>query len=853
MTDWSKLTVAKLKEACAERDVSITGLKLKQQFVDKLAEWEAAQGAPKEAEAQEEGAQTDGKGDQVEPNGHANGASTAEAGPAQGGLPETNGAAHGEDHQAAAVEPPAEVDFAQPETTQEATTDMAPVETAPDAVGDEQHASTAPQAPTETSTDGQFAENTTTQAPTEKDASMPPPTGQSTRSSSILTPAEAQEDSRKRKRRSVTPPPRAEEVALKRVKANDGSPVLRMNEEKGEQQAMDAKVDLDANASPTEAAPESSQSRKRRLGSVTLPEEADDFVEKRVKANDGTPVSRVVEEKQEEQKAIEEAGVDADAGPLAHTNEPRLSNTSVAARSFTQSPPQQKKQARSPEPEGDLDHDVGPSMHPATAALYIRNFKRPIRSPDLQAYISSIAKPSDPDSNPVKYFYLDSLRTHAFIILDSISSASRVRAAMHNTRWPDEPTREPLWADFVPEDKAEAWANQELDSSTGNNFGGARSAPAKRWEIVYPKDAEGVVTAVLQDANAPGSRRQDSYTQQSTPQRGSFAPPTGPRQLSYSNAGAAAPDVAGVHPDRAAMLPRDRSPARKPSEADRAQAERNFAPLNSLVGHDGMGKSGQRDMKRYSFEKDDQGKGEYWVDKGPEFGFGQRGRERLAGDDGRRGGGYGGGRGGGGRGARYGSHSPPPRNRNGGGGGYQDWDAPPVNRRGGRPGGRGGDSSKKFSDSRAQHFRRIRHLFTGAEKSWSPGISIPKDRPDEILPDSTHKMLLIAMVCLSKRHSPEEAAQWERWQLEHGRPQAMEEGQRYPTCCGGALTLHEYGYDCACAVKEQSMPLSMKIFSNAQDVIEAGAWICDGGNVAAEAAPAVVARDTSWKDDHLAD
>jgi hypothetical protein len=717
MTDWAKLTVAKLKEACAERDVSVTGLKLKQQFVDKLSEWETQHGAPHEAEAQEERAQADGKVDTVEQNGHANGASTSAAEQAQGGLPDTNGETKSADDQAAATGAPSEVGSAQPKATQEPATETAPDKTAPEAFGDEQHGSTAP-----VSTQNALE---TPEAPAEKDASMPPPTGQSTRSSSVLTPAEAQEDSRKRKRRSVTPPPQAEEVALKRAKANDGSPVLRTNEEKQEEQPKDAK-DPNADASPmtdTEGAPESSQSRKRRLASTTPPPEADEFVQKRAKGNDGTPVSRVVEEKQEEQKAIEEAGVDADAGPLAH-NEPRLSNDSVVARSYTESPPQQKARSRSPASKPELDDHITPSIHPATAALYIRNFKRPLRSPDLQAYISSIAKPSDPDSNSVKYLYLDSLRTHAFVVLDSISSASRVRVAMHNIRWPDEPTREPLWADFIPEDKAEAWANQELDSSTGNNFGGGRSAPAKRWEIIYPKDAEGILTAVLQDANAPGSRRQDSYTQQSSSQRGSFAPPTGPRQPSYSNASAAAPDGAGVHPDRAAMLPRDRSPARKPSEADRAQAERNFAPLNSLfpstdakpklyykpvsqdlveqrlkrlrslkVGHDGMGKSGQRDMKRYSFEKDDRGKGEYWVDKGPEFGFGQRGRERLAGDDGRRGGGYGGGKGGGGgRGARYGTYSPPPRPRNGGGG-YQDWDAPPVNRRGGggRP-GRGGDS-----------------------------------------------------------------------------------------------------------------------------------------------------------------
>jgi hypothetical protein len=52
MTDWSRLTIAKLKQACTERDVSVRGLKLKQQFVEKLTEWDLQRGATQEVEAQ---------------------------------------------------------------------------------------------------------------------------------------------------------------------------------------------------------------------------------------------------------------------------------------------------------------------------------------------------------------------------------------------------------------------------------------------------------------------------------------------------------------------------------------------------------------------------------------------------------------------------------------------------------------------------------------------------------------------------------------------------------------------------------------------------------------------------------
>jgi hypothetical protein len=47
------------------------------------------------------------------------------------------------------------------------------------------------------------------------------------------------------------------------------------------------------------------------------------------------------------------------------------------------------------------------------------------------------------------------------------------------------------------------------------------------------------------------------------------------------------------------------------------------------VGHADMGRSGDEDMKRYSFEV--YRGGEEWVDKGPEFGYGRRGVERMRG------------------------------------------------------------------------------------------------------------------------------------------------------------------------------------------------------------------------------
>jgi hypothetical protein len=71
-------------------------------------------------------------------------------------------------------------------------------------------------------------------------------------------------------------------------------------------------------------------------------------------------------------------------------------------------------------------------------------------------------------------------------------------------------------------------------------------------------------------------------------------------------------------------------------------------------------------------------------------------------------------------------------------------------------------------DAPLQRYQRVVNLFTELEKSMNPGISISKDRPDEIIPESTHKLILIAMACLAKGMFPQKVAEWERQQWEEG-------------------------------------------------------------------------------------
>jgi hypothetical protein len=121
--------------------------------------------------------------------------------------------------------------------------------------------------------------------------------------------------------------------------------------------------------------------------------------------------------------------------------------------------------------------------------------------------------------------------------------------------------------------------------------------------------------------------------------------------------------MAAVHPDRLPLVPQELSNARRGDRHGASQPETSgtgFRALDELfsfttakpklyykpvsqttadrrremikdlrVGHADMGKSGDEDMKRYSFEV--YRGGEEWVDKGPEFGYGRRGVERMRG------------------------------------------------------------------------------------------------------------------------------------------------------------------------------------------------------------------------------
>lgn len=708
-TDYSKLTVVNLKEECKKRGITLTGLKLKKEFVEKLEEDDRnasgkAEGEgndemdgvevadEKKVEVADEAANTekdvevrdddnvvdkDVESKKVEEEALVNGDKRAsEEANAQVNGTHVDGDKPDEPVEEVqdALDPTAEVK----EKVEQETAELfigEPPQPQADATEDaKQMTERAEIADADVTMSGALPTQTPTPAPQTQATSTPavdetPASKFSTPSSTQVPANELAEDQRKRKRRSLTPTPTEEDVALKKAKINDGTPVVTQREAELLDQMK-------------EAHEEAKSIRVNEAPEMTVPPIPSDDIYKLTAVDPDEPASI--------------------AEPKARSPQPQ----------------EQNQQSRSPSPS--LSRDISPSIHPATTSLYIRNFKRPLHLPTLKSHISALASSANSDADPIKLFYLDSIRTHAFVAFTAISAASRVRNAMHDTKYPDEKERELLWVDFIPESEVEAWIDLESGGGGGDRLGGGRGG--RRWEVVYTHTHDGEVRAQLLDAEQ--ARRAPNLASATGAAQTKTRPSVDTSRASFSAA-------TGIHPDRADLIPRspDTSRFRQPSQSQsQSQSQHqprsppshhphqprkdtnahNFQPLDALfpsttqkpklyykpcapkvvearmsmirnlrVGHGGMGRSGMEGMKRYTFEsegeverdrgrrdagRDDRGArdparlGEEWVDKGPEFGRGRKGRDVFEGAAGGPGVGsvYGGGFAGGGRGGGVG-------------------------------------------------------------------------------------------------------------------------------------------------------------------------------------------------------
>lgn len=381
------------------------------------------------------------------------------------------------------------------------------------------------------------------------------------------TSSEVQQDFQKRKRRSNSPPPSGESLN-KRTKQDDST-------------------DEDIKVAATTANPHAVA-------------QSNGAMQERAKAESA---SEITDTKMHEQEKIAEA-----PKPLAVKATKPLVAISDAM---------DEGKPGVPQAEPDLIHaeeerDVPPSVHPASTALYIKNFMRPLREVVVEDHLAGLATPPGQAVDPgvIVSFYLDPIRTHAFVEFTSRAAASRVRTALHDQVWPDERNRKALWVDFIPPEEIAGWVDKERAG------GGGRSA-SSRWEVYYDREGDHVIATLQQEAS-PDSRA--TRAPAPAPAAAAAAAPAGAAASQYPGIDAA---PAGPRAQRGERVSAPRAtamglttrsnPPLSVQPVPEELARRRLDNIQGLVSRDPTRRLG-REINRYSFEN-----GDRFVDRGPEI------------------------------------------------------------------------------------------------------------------------------------------------------------------------------------------------------------------------------------------
>ncbi|KAE8393025.1 hypothetical protein BDV23DRAFT_149944 [Aspergillus alliaceus] len=615
MTDYLSWKVTELKAELKRRGIAQTGLRVKQQFIDKLVEEDAraeenstlneeptvTQDAVEESQPVEEKQPTSPIADAeveshdqktekpVQEQQQNEEAPSTDIGEAQAGqqtldVTQIGDTTAEEKQQQTPASEPAEQTEARPEPG----TSAHPVELAP---GDMEA-----QQPTPARAEGtDHPEHTEKEAP-----AAPPPSELNTGLSTPLPPEELFEDSRKRKRRSQSPVPTAEAIANKKAKLPEEAPKVLLPEDTGA-------MDIDEHAKHDEA--------------TSVPQEA-------------------FKEHVDDNQSDEKADMPRDDSPQPDSSDTSRPKKSAAPKQdvrfkglFTGGESEQTRPASPPADTVAEDVNVEPALHVATTALYVDGLMRPLQPAALKNHLINIASPpgASPDPDVVVNFYLDSIKTHCFVSFTNITAASRARAALHNTVWPNERNRKTLFVDFIPEHKLQEWVDMEENSRP-------RGGPPVRWEVKYDRTDDGV-EAVLEeiDLKNAGTRQP----------RGSAAsdfsrpPPLGPRadmEKQDRRPSGASWREPSPRPGQG-FKPLDelfKSTTAKPKlyylPAPRDVADRRLDRFDDLLRKGSYPRPGGDETRRITFED-----GDLFVDNGPEF----PGRNRRRGGRGRGRGGFG--------------------------------------------------------------------------------------------------------------------------------------------------------------------------------------------------------------------
>ncbi|OCK79136.1 hypothetical protein K432DRAFT_444127 [Lepidopterella palustris CBS 459.81] len=582
MTDYNKLTVANLRQLLKDRNIPSTGLTRKAHIIEKLEEADnAADASAAPPAAPETGAspsqvdqtiiepstQPEEPAAQDEPLAHSPSAEQVkrddQAIPSESiaPVPDTAPTTQATDTTMPPDAETANTDKEQPVSTASSVTIPAE-ETASLAISPQ--ARLVPDIPTIVSTGVESLEETQPSPVTTRPATPPHddnetqtveqpeplPAKVEVADTSVevsrLNSEELEADSRKRKRRSETPDVRAEDLKSKKLRQDEGLA-----------DSLHLKEDVDK-----DVAMEMEDKEDKATNAMNIMEDS--------KEKNANGIAKAVKE---EPQTAPKPAIDSE-------------NPSTTTRPST-SPPSSK-----PLPAKEKDKDTRykslfrptsstldpppddrptppPSLHPATPALYIRNFMRPLQPTSLRTHLLTLASPPlsssttpDTETSLLKTFFLDPIRTHALVLFSTTTAAARVRASLHGAVWPAERDRKPLWVDFVPEERVEEWIRLEEDAA---REGGRGSRGGKRWEVVYDTSAPEDVVAVFQEV---GSGPRGSISAPRGVGVGVAGAPLGPRSTTEIRA----------PPTRPAAM----KPANIPSAPRRDLADKSFQTLDTL-------------------------------------------------------------------------------------------------------------------------------------------------------------------------------------------------------------------------------------------------------------------------------
>ncbi|CAF9937866.1 hypothetical protein IMSHALPRED_000573 [Imshaugia aleurites] len=427
----------------------------------------------------------------------------------------------------------------------------------------------------------------------------------------LLTGDDILEDSRKRKRRSQSPPPSSTENTQKRLKADHGRPLVELPED-----SVAERTNLEKRTDVVSSRPEApyAQELVAQTNGHTYSNEESKPAKIITSATTGQTDAEGISSSQANPSALEEMGPpkERDLGSTQVKSAESLMKPSPSETRFknlfTAPANMEPASQQSHYPDAE-DRIVGPALHPATSALYIRELMRPLKIESLRDHLIALATPPDTAVNPdiVTQFFLDSVRTHCLVGFENISAASRVRSGLHDRVWPNERDRRQLWVDFVPEEKIEKWISVEQTAGSG------RGQPAKRWEVVY-EDEENGIKAYLQEVGSNSGAVQSARPSRTDAGQGLLVPPPSGPRIRGSD-----PQSSQSRPDGGkgfrALDDLFSSTMAKPRlyylPVSKAEADRRLAKLAT-----GRGGGRGDEMRRFSFEEGS------IVDNGPEFGRG---------------------------------------------------------------------------------------------------------------------------------------------------------------------------------------------------------------------------------------